>query len=117
MFVKSGAHPQYRADPQQPLDRALVDILLTRGEGEINDLEFASQIQWSIPQGIQGYVIEKLGHLALTEVSEIKTSACESLWVYTQDRIDDRLRQKAQESLDAANCKCRLKPDHNVVCQ
>jgi len=38
MFVKSGAHPQYRADPQQPLNRALADILLTRGEGEINDL-------------------------------------------------------------------------------
>ena len=79
-FVKSGAHPHYRANPQQPLNRALTDILLTRGEGEINDLQFASQIQWGVPdQGIQDYVIEKLRNLALTEVSEIKRSACQTL--------------------------------------
>lgn len=118
MFVRSGAHPQYRADPQQPLDHALVDMLLTRGEGEINNLQFASQIQSGVPdQGIQDYVIEKLSHLALTEFSDIKSSACQLLWIYTQDRIDSRLRQKAQYSLVAANCKCRLKPDGNVLCQ
>jgi hypothetical protein len=117
-FVKSGAHPQYRANPQQPLNRALTDILLTRGEGEISDLQFASQIQWSIfGQGIQDYVIEKLGQLALTEVSEIKSSACQSLWVYTQDRIDDRLRLKAQDSLNAASCICRPKSNGDVLCR
>ena len=117
-FVKSGAHPQYGANPQQPLNRALTDILLTRGEGEISDLQFASQIQWSIfDQGIQDYVIEKLRHLALTEVSEIKNSACQQLWIDTQERTDDRLRQKAQGSLDAASCVCREKPAGNVPCQ
>jgi hypothetical protein len=117
-FVKSGAHPQYRADRQQPLNRALTDILLTRGEGEISDLQFASQIQWSIfDQGIQDYVIEKLRHLALTELSEIKISACQQLWIYTQDRIDDRLRQKAQDSLNAASCVCGPKPAGVALCQ
>lgn len=47
-LVESGAHPAYRANPEQPLDRAIVDILLTRGEGEINDRRFASQILWAL---------------------------------------------------------------------
>jgi len=117
-LVTSGAHTQYSADPQQPLNRALTDILLTRGEGEVSDLQFASQIQWSIfDQGIQDYVIEKLRHLALTEVSEIKISACQQLWIYTQDRIDDRLRERAQDSLDAASCICGPKPGVMSLCQ
>jgi hypothetical protein len=118
MFVNSGSHPRYRADPQQPLSQALADILLTRGEGEINGLQFASQIQRGVPdQRIQGYVIEKLRRLALTEVSEIKRSACQQLWIYTQDRIDDRLRERAQDSLDAASCICGPKQGVMSLCQ
>jgi hypothetical protein len=117
-LVKSGAHPRYRADPQQLLSQALADILLTRGEGQINGLQFASQIQWGVPdQGIQGYVIEKLRHLALTEVSEIKRSACQQLWIYNQDRIDDRLRQEAHDALNAAGCICGPKPEAWLLCQ
>jgi hypothetical protein len=118
MFVRSGAHLQYRADPEKPLGHALVDILLTRGEGEINNRQFASEIQWGVPdQGIQEYVIERVRQLAIRESFEVKSSACQLLWIYTQDRIDSSLRQKAHDSLQAANCNCRLKPDGNVLCQ
>jgi hypothetical protein len=55
MVVSSGAHPGYRADPTEPLNQALVDILLTRGKGEINDLQFANQIRSGVPdEGIRG---------------------------------------------------------------
>lgn len=117
-LVMSGAHRRYRADPRKSLDQALVDILLTRGEGEIDNVRFASQIEWGTPdQGFQGYVIEKLGHLALTESSDVKASACKQLWIYTQDRVESSLGRQAQDSLQAAGCDCRLKPDGNVVCQ
>lgn len=118
VFVMSGAHPRYQADPQKSLDHALADILLTRGEGEVNNLRFARQIRLGVPaQGIEDYVIEKLSHLALTELSDVKSSACELLWIYSRDRIASRVRQEAQESLGAANCNCRLQPDGNVRCQ
>src|SRR5579864_84266 len=97
MPVMSGAHTRYRADPRKSLDQALVDILLTRGEGEIDNVRFASEILRGTPdQGFQGYVIEKLGHLALMETSDVKSSACTQLWIYTQERIDSSLRQEAQ---------------------
>jgi hypothetical protein len=117
MPVMSGAHPRYRADPQKSLDHALVDILLTRGEGNINNVRFASQILWGTPdQGFQGYVIEKLGHLALTESGDVKSSACPQLWIYTQDRIDRSLRREASDSLESANCRCR-ETNATVPCQ
>jgi hypothetical protein len=118
MPVESGAHPRYRADPRKSLDYALVDILLTRGEGESNNVRFASQILRGTPdQGFQGYVIEKLGHLALTESGDVKSSACTQLWIYTQDWVGRCLQQQAQESLQAASCDCHPKPHSNVVCQ
>lgn len=118
-FVRSGAHLGYKTDPAKTLDYALVDILLTRGEGEINNLQFANQIPWGLPtQGIiRGYVIEKLRQLALTESSDVKSSACELLWIYIQDRIDSSSSQKTQDSLRAVSCNCRMKPDGNVLCQ
>jgi hypothetical protein len=118
-FVRSGAHLQYKADPAKPLGYALVDILLTRGEGEINDLQFANQIQSSLPSegSVLGYGLGKLRQLALTESSNVKNSACELLWIETQDRIDSSLRQETQDSLRAANCNCRMKPDGNVLCE
>jgi hypothetical protein len=45
MFVESGAHPRYKADPRKPLAYALADILLTRGEGKIDEIPFASEIE------------------------------------------------------------------------
>jgi hypothetical protein len=116
-IVESGAHLQYRADPSKPLEYALADILLTRGEGEIDHLRFAGQISQGVPdRGIQGFVIEKLRKLAQTESLDVKTSACELIWIYTLDRIGSSLRESAQDSSRTANCHCRVKPDGNVSC-
>ena len=116
-IVSSGAHIQYRADPSKPLEYALADILLTRGEGEINNLEFAGQIRQGVPdREIQGFVIEKLRYLAQTESLDVKRSTCELLWIYAQDRTNHSLRDKAQDSLKIANCRCSVKSDGNVSC-
>jgi hypothetical protein len=118
MPVESGAHPRYQTDLSKPLDYALADLLLTRGVGEIDDRRFASEIEWGVPdQGLQGHVIEKLEHLALTEPPPIKSAACVQLWIYTQDRIGNDLRRQAENSLAAAHCVCRTKPDGNVTCE
>jgi hypothetical protein len=117
MLVKSGAHPRYKADPRKSLAYALADILLTRGEDKIDEIPFASEIGWGVPgQGMEGYLIGKLRHLALTEASDVKASACVQLWIYQQDRIDSSLRQEAKDSLEAAQCVCNL-TDKRVVCQ
>jgi hypothetical protein len=118
MRVESGAHRGYRPDPQKPLDYALTDLLLTRGEGAINENRFASQILSGVPdQGLQGYTVEKLRHLALTEQGEVKASACTLLWIYAVDRIDVRICQDAGRALKEANCRCSTKPDNNVECR
>ncbi len=107
MFVDSGAHPRYRTDPQESLDQAVAEIILTRGEGKIDEGQFARAVEWGVPdQGIQAYVIEKLKRLALTESPAIKRSACHLLWIYSQDRTDERLRQYAQDTLRDAHCRC-----------
>jgi hypothetical protein len=116
-IVSSGAHLQYKADSAKPLEYALADILLTRGEGEISNLKFAGQISQGVPdRGIQGFVIEKLTNLAHTESLDVKSSACELIWTYTRDRTDNRIRDRAQDSLRTANCHCRVKLDGNVSC-
>jgi hypothetical protein len=118
IFVAGGAHLGYEPDPKTPLDYALADILLTRGEGSGTDLQFASQITRGVPgQGLQEYVIGKLRQLALTEPPIVKAAACEQLWIYTQDRISSGFRQQANDSLQAVHCVCRVKPDGNVACQ
>jgi hypothetical protein len=112
MFVDSGAHPEYHADPGRSLGYALVDILLTRGQGAVDDLKFAGDIAWGVPDhGIQDHVIEKLKHLATTESADVRESACNYLWIYTQDRISNDLRQQAKDALQSARCVCGTKPD------
>jgi hypothetical protein len=82
------AHPSFRADPRKSLAYALADILLTRGEGKIDEIPFASEIEWGVPgPGMEGYLIGKLGHLASTESSAVKAAACVQLWIYQQDRL------------------------------
>jgi len=116
LLVDSGAHPGYRADPARPLNRALADILLTRGEGGVDDLSFARQVRSGGPdEGVEGYVIEKLAHLARTETSGVRGEACQLLWIYAQDQIGVSLRRQAQGSLQAANCNCRVKPNGDLL--
>jgi hypothetical protein len=118
MFVKSGGHRGYKANPRKSLSYALADILLTRGEGKIDEIPFASEIERGVPgQGLEGYLIGKLRNLAVTESSAVKAAACVQLWIYQQDRIDSSLRRQARESLEAARCVCSMKPDMNIACQ
>jgi hypothetical protein len=121
MVVRSGSHLGYRPDPTEPLNQALVDILLTRGKGEINDLQFANQIRAGVPdEGIRGYVIEKLRQLSQGESSEIENAACQLLWIYLkdqEDRIERTLRKKVEDSLRASNCNCRPITGGDVLCQ
>lgn len=118
--VWSGAHLHYKPDPQMPLDYALVDLLLTRGEGAVNEIGFATEVFREEPSqipGLQVYAVEKLRHLALTEHGDIKSSACQSLWIYTVDRIDPGIQRQADNAMHAANCRCTVKPKGDVECQ
>jgi hypothetical protein len=118
MSVQSGAHPGYRPDPRKRIDYAVADLILTRGDGAINEIEFANEVAWGVPdQGLQGYVVEKLRHLALTEHGGVKASACKLLWVYTVDLVDDSVHRDAGNALRDADCRCKTKPDGNVECR
>ncbi len=120
--VASGSHLGYVADPSKPIDYALVDIQLTRGQGEINDLKFGGNIAASLPgTSLDGYVIEKLQRLASTESILVKAPACEMLWIYAQEprygprHITDEAA--GNEALKSAQCTCKVSPDGNVACK
>ena len=49
MYADSGSHPDYKTDPQKSLDQAVADIILTRGEGEIEESQFARAVEWCVP--------------------------------------------------------------------
>jgi len=118
--VWSGAHPHYKPDPQKPIDYALVDLHLTRGEGTVNEIGFATEVfreELNRIPGLQSYSVGKLRHLALTEHGDVKSSACMTLWIYTVDRVCPTIKRNAQEAMQAANCRCTKKPDGNVECQ
>jgi hypothetical protein len=65
----------------------------------------------------QAYAIDKLRHLALTEHGEIRSSACEMLWIFSVDQIGPDLRKTARAALDVAACQCIRKPDGNEACR
>jgi hypothetical protein len=118
MAVESGAHHGYAPDPGKPLDYTLTDLLLTRGSGPVDDIRFARQISRGVPdQGLQGYVVNKLRHLALTERGEVKVSTCRLLWIYTVDLVDRRIRESAGTAIREAACRCSIRSDGNVDCR
>jgi hypothetical protein len=118
MSVQSGAHLNYRPDPEKPIEYALADLLLTRGEGPVDNTGFASEIKKGVPdQGLQGYVVEKLRRLASSENRDIKSSACKLLWIYTADRFAPSIRQEAEHGLQTASCQCATTLHGNVECQ
>lgn len=107
VWITSGAHPGYRPDPDASLNQILIDLTLTRGEGPVDSHQFAKELDQYVGRpGLDGYTIEKLRHLALTETSEVKYAACRWLWTYSQDRIDDRLRKRASASIALTGCTC-----------
>ena len=116
--IMSGAHPGYKPDPGESPDQVLIDLILTRGEGQVDNHQFAKGLGRGLRgQGLQGYTIEKLRHIALTESSEVKYTACELLWANSLDQPDDRLRQRAEDSVRAAGCTCGFDPSRAVVCR
>jgi hypothetical protein len=122
MSVNSGAHLRYRPDPRKSLSYALADLRLTRGEGTVNEIGFASEVSRGVPVGtpdqhLEAYVVEKLRLLASTERGDVKSSACELLWIYRADRIDTNIRRDADDAMHAASCRCTTKPDGNLECQ
>jgi len=122
MSVQSGAHRHYRLDPQKALNYALVDLRLTRGEGPIDEIGFANEIERGVPVGIpdqalQVYEVEKLRRLVLTEHGDVKSSVCQQLWLYGTGRMDPSTSLDANQALDAASCRCTAKPYGNVDCQ
>jgi hypothetical protein len=105
-WIESGAHPGYHPDPNASIDETLVGLSLTRGEGPVDKHRFANEIAYFVGRpGLDGYTVEKLRHLALTESSEVKYAACEGLRTYNEGRTDDPIRQRAEDSLRAA-CTC-----------
>jgi hypothetical protein len=80
--VRSGSHPQYRADKQKPVEYAVADILLTRGEGAIDD-EFACELGYYV-RAPKSYLFERLQSLAATEVPVVRNAACTLLAAYRQ---------------------------------
>jgi hypothetical protein len=117
MIVLSGAHPGYKADPSAPLFQTIDDILLTRGEGRVDDHEWAKRI-FGLDDGttLAGYIIEKLRSLALTESSEVKYAACQLLWSYDNPPISEDLRERAHDSITSAGCTCDADRFGRVVC-
>ena len=117
MFVWSGAHPGYSAATEKPLGYAIADIILTRGEGPIDKVRFATGVLWGVPdRGVQGHVIEKLSVLVRTETADIKDSACQILWIYGQDQIAQQLQQAARDAGRASNCNCALDEKGSLRC-
>jgi hypothetical protein len=116
MPITSGAHPGYKLKPGESIERAMTDLLLTRGEGPIDDHLFADGIDRGAPDRSDDYVIEKLRHLAITESSQVKYAACRGVWGYTRAK-DDRLRERAVDSLRVAGCTCGIEQRTNIVCR
>ena len=116
MRIMSGAHPGFRMNPGEPIERAMTELRLTRGEGPIDDHQFALDINRGAPERDLGYVIEKLRHLAVTESSEVKYAACRFLWVFTRG-TEDHVRRRAEDSLHAAGCTCGIENVTEIVCR
>jgi hypothetical protein len=118
--VGTGEHSRYKPDPTKPLDYALVDLLCTRGKGQINENSFGTELDEVGDQvpGLQEYSIAKLRHLAVTERGYIRSRACQALWIYTVDLVKPNIKNDAMIAMKAANCDCSTKPPYgNVECE
>jgi hypothetical protein len=77
--VFSGAHPEFRVAPGRPISHAIIDLLLTRGEG-CNDDQMVRAIERSDAEHFsKEYTIKKLEELATTETPEVRAKAREWL--------------------------------------
>jgi hypothetical protein len=99
--VYSGKHQKVRRSPES-IDRALADILLSRGDGYVNETQFAGAILRGAPVA-DTYTIDNYRQLALTDRGVVKDAACEALWIVGHDPV---LRAFAADSIHRANCHC-----------
>jgi hypothetical protein len=125
--VYSGAHPHLNVDPRKPLDKALADIALTRGEGRTDEAKFAGAIDRGGPSS-EDYNIVAYRDLALSERFAIREAACIALWysaggdrgaevvgeLFSDGRISAAERREmlglinlAQRAMRDAKCDCR----------
>jgi hypothetical protein len=76
--VYSGAHPSFKRDPARPITEAIVDLLLTRGEGA-TDKDMIEAVYWvGGRMGIFGRetVIKRLQQLSREETLPVREEAC-----------------------------------------
>jgi hypothetical protein len=86
--VRSGAHPQYRANPRKPIGYALVDLLFSKGEGT-TDSDLARGIEEGISSNEpEAHFFEKLQDLAATGSPIVRAAACRQLSYYHQKCVD-----------------------------
>ncbi len=80
--VFSGAHPEYKHNPTEPLEHAIVDILFTRGEG-VSDEQFAKGIDHAKLFGLLNqYIVTKLDPFASSADLKLRIAACKQLSYY-----------------------------------
>ena len=120
--MQSGGHPDYRPAANKPLGYAFVDLRLTRSEGTLNEMNFASEVEQGVSVGVpdeelEAYIVRKLGNLALTEHGTVKSSASKLLWIYRADQSPQGVREAADDALNGTSCRCTKKADGNVECQ
>jgi hypothetical protein len=80
IIVRSGAHPSYKSDPTIPVNEAVTDILLTRGEG-VTDEQFITALKYGGPAPVD-YIVDKLNRIASSEDIRLRTAACKQLSYY-----------------------------------
>ena len=77
LAINSGTHRGYRLAGGKTVEQAIVDLRLTRGEGEVDDKWFAGSIENSAPpdEAVRDYYIGKLKALAQTEHGPVRAAA------------------------------------------
>lgn len=106
--VYSGAHPGFIPEPGSSLENVIAGLVLTRGEGEIDDDRFAGDIRRGTP-GSEDHLIERYRELALTKGSLVKAAACTGLWLSTLRWSPVPTRELATNSMRVAGCTCYTK--------
>ncbi len=113
--VYSGAHPHFTPDQRSPFMDIMADILLTRGEGQIDEDWFAGAI--SRAPGSEVHLLEKYRQLALTESGAVKAAACTLLWGEAHSQFGPtRTREIAETSIRQAGCNCTARENAEPDC-
>jgi hypothetical protein len=73
----TGSHAGFRPDPRRPVDYAIAELLLTRGDG-VTDEQFARSIEHKVPARPVNFVIDRLQRLAAGS-GPVREAACKQL--------------------------------------